>query len=69
MLNEILKRSKNISADIKAYVNEQEIRELVAVSCHFSQNCRQQVCNFHLSVVGIPSNLILSVKNIGCEGT
>ena len=59
-----------ISADVKADVKQQEIKELVAMSCNFlkevpsnSQNLKytiKQACTFHLILVSIPYNVILS---------
>ena len=61
-----------ISADVKAKIKNQEIKELVAYLIHFYkkylQNLKYNVkraCIFHLILVGIPSSLILSVKNRG----
>ena len=54
---------------------QQEIKVLVAVSYNFfkkyPQNLKYNVkrgCIFHLILVGIPSILILSVKNRGAGG-
>ena len=64
-----------ISADAKTDV-KQELKELVDVSYNFSQKSLlktlkynvKQACIFHLILVGIASNLILSVKNRGRGG-
>ena len=59
-----------ISADVKADVKQQEIKELVTMSCNFlkevpsnSQNLKyiiKQACTFHLILLSIPHNVILS---------
>ena len=72
MLNEVLKSCKKmIFANIKTDV-KQEIKVLVAVSYNFPQKhllCSvKRGCIFNLILVGIPSSLILSVKNIGVRG-
>ena len=63
MLNEVLKSCKKmISADIKTDA-KQEIKELVP-----SQNLKynvKQACIFNLILFGIPSSLILFVKDRG----
>ena len=59
------------SADAKANIKQQEIKDLVVVSCKFLQEvpskletqCNKGVHIFHLFLVGIPSIMILSVKN------
>ena len=54
--------------------NWQEIKELVATTCNFEKYLRnlkytvKQACIFRLILLGIPSNLILSVKNRGSGG-
>ena len=35
IMNKLLKYSKNISADVKAEVKQQEIKGLIAVNCKF----------------------------------
>ena len=60
-----------ISADAKANIKQQEIKDLVVVSCKFLQEVPSKfetqfnkgVHIFHLFLVGIPSIMILSVKN------
>ena len=59
-----------ISVYIKADLKQQEIKELVAIFCNISLKVPSklectinQACNFHLILLGIPSNLILYVKN------
>ena len=58
-----------ISAVVKTDVKQQEIKELVAISCKkYPQNCKytvKQACIFHLFLLGTPSNLILFIKNRG----
>ena len=63
-----------ISADVKADVKQQELKELVVVSFNFYKKylenlkCNvKQACIFHLILLGIPSSLILSVKSWGWE--
>ena len=34
-MNKLLKYCKNISADVKAEVKQQETKELIAVNCNF----------------------------------
>ena len=60
------------SADVKADVKQQKIKELVTKSCIFSyegpsklelQCAEQQVCVSHLFFLVIPANLALSIKN------
>ena len=63
-----------ISADVKSNIKQQEIKDLVAAS-YMLQIIRRstfktsskikRVCIFQLILVGIPSILILSVKNRG----
>ena len=64
--------SKILSADVKANVKQQEINYLVAVSYKFLQEVPSKLeiqCKkgmyFYLILVGIPSILILSLKNRG----
>ena len=75
MLDEVLKSCKKmISADIKADLKQ--IKELVDVILELltevpCQNLKynvKQACIFNLILVGIPSSLILSVKNRGRRG-
>ena len=66
-----------ISADVKSNIKQQEIKDLVAAS-YMLQIIRRstfktsskikRVCIFQLILVGIPSILILSVKNRGGGG-
>ena len=66
--------SDNVEANVKANVKQQEINHLVALSYKFFQEVpskREIQCkkgmSFHL-IFGIPSIMILSVKNRGvCE--
>ena len=58
-----------ISANVKADVKQQEIKELVDPSFNFYKKYFQnlecnvkQACIFHLILLRIPSSLILSVK-------
>ena len=60
-----------LPADIKTDA-KQKIKELVVVSYNFSQkyilktwNNLKQACIFYLILVGIPSSLILPIKNRG----
>ena len=62
-----------ISADVKTYVQQQEIKEVVAITFYkkYLQNLKynvKQACIFHLILSGITSNLLLSVKNSWCGG-
>ena len=64
-----------MSADVKADIKQQEIRDLVAYLTNFYkkylQNLKYNVkrgCIFHLMLVCFPSILILSVKNRGGGG-
>ena len=57
---------------VKDDVKQQEIKELVAISLTFYnkylQNSKynvKQVCIFYLILLGIPFNLILSIKSRG----
>ena len=59
-----------ISADVKSNIKQQEIIDLVAASYKLLEeitfktlNTIKKLCIFHLILVGIPSILILSVKN------
>ena len=62
-----------LSADVKANVKQYEIKELVAVNYKnfirsTLKNMKYNVnraCIFYLILVGIPSSLILSIKNRG----
>ena len=61
-----------VSAHVKADVKQQEIKELVAVSCNFLKKVPTKLeknlelaFNFHLILLGIQSNLILFVKKNG----
>ena len=63
---------KNISADVKAQVKQQEIKELIAVRCNFLQEVPSKLeiqykkgFFFHLILLGIPSSLILPFKERG----
>ena len=52
-----------ISADVKTDVKQQEIKELIAVSCKFLYKytlSELEICIFHLIFLGILSRLILS---------
>ena len=56
---------KMISADVKADVKQQEIKELVAVSYKFLYNyvnSKLEICIFHLILLGILCSLRLSVE-------
>ena len=64
-----------MSADVKASIKQQEIKDLVAHLTMFYkkylQNLKYHVkrgCIFHLILLGIPYILILSVKNRGEVG-
>ena len=71
MLKEVLKIcEKMMSADVKANIKQQEIKDLVTyltILCEkYLQNVKYNVnrgCIFRLILVGIPSTLILSIKN------
>ena len=59
-----------ISANIKSNKKQQEIKDLVAASYKLleemtfkTSNTIKKLCIFHLILAGIPSILILSVKN------
>ena len=59
-----------ISADVKADIKQQEIKELIAIFCNFFKKvpakleCTiKQTCIFYLILLGILPNLILYVKN------
>ena len=59
-----------MSANVKANIKQQEIKDLVAVSYIFFKKYPQSLkynrgCIFHLIFVGIPSILILFVNNRG----
>ena len=63
-----------ISADVKSNIKQQEIKDLVAASYKLQiirkstfkiSNKIKRVCIFHLILVGIPSILILPIKNRG----
>ena len=63
-----------VSAVVKA-VKQQEIKELVVVFCNFHKKYLQNLkCNvkqayiFHLTLLGIASSLILSIKSRGSGG-
>ena len=63
----------NNSADVKANISQQEIKYLVTyltILCKkYLQKCNiNRGCIFDLILVGIPSILILSVKNKGLRG-
>ena len=71
MLNEVLKSCKKlISANIKTEA-KQEIKALVAISYNSSQKYQnlkynvKRACIFNLIFDGIPSSLVLFVKNKG----
>ena len=71
MLNEVLKSCKKmISANIKTEA-KQEIKVLVAISYNSSQKYQnlkynvKRACTFNVIFDGIPSSLVLSVKNKG----
>ena len=52
-----------ISADVKTDVKQQEIKELVVVSCKFLCKyipSKLEICIFHLILLGILSRLIFS---------
>ena len=76
MLKEVLKIcEKMMSADVKANIKQQEIKDLVTyltILCKkYLQNLKYNVnreCIFHLILVGIPSTLILFIKNRGARG-
>ena len=76
MLKEVLKIcEKMMSADVKANIKQQKIKDLVnylTILCkNYLQNLKYNVnrgCIFHLILVGIPSTLILSIKNKGVWG-
>ena len=64
-----------MSADVKANIKQHEIKDLVTyltILCKkYLQNLKYNVnrgCIFHLILVGIPSTLILSIKNRGLGG-
>ena len=64
-----------VSADVKANIKQQETKDLVAYLTNFYktylQNLKYNVkrgCIFHLILVGIPSILILPVKDRGVGG-
>ena len=69
MLNEVLKSCKKvISADIKTGA-KQEIKDLFSEMP--SQNLKyteKLTCIINLILIGIPSSLILSIKEQGGEG-
>ena len=62
-----------ISAGVKSNIKQQEIKDLVAASYtnyykKYPQNFKcnvKRVCIYHLILFGIPSILVLSVKNSG----
>ena len=56
------KRWKNISADVKADVTQQEIKELVG-SYILQLTFKTWNTSFIVILLGVPSNLILFVKN------
>ena len=66
MLNKVLKNCKKMrSADVKVDVRQQEIKELITYKMYL-QNLKsnvKQVYIFDLILVGIPSSLLLSIKN------
>ena len=76
MLKEVLKIVKKMmSADVKANIKQQKIKDVVAyrtILCkNYLQNLKYNVnrgCIFHLILVGIPSTLILSIKIRGVRG-
>ena len=76
MLKEVLKIcEKMMSADVKANIKQQEIKDLVTyltILCKkYLQNLKYNVnrgCIFHLILVGIPSTFILFFKNRGIKG-
>ena len=76
MLKEVLKIcEKMMSADVKANIKQQEIKDLVTyltILCKkYLQSVKYNVnrrCIFHLILVGIASTLILSIKNEGLGG-
>ena len=59
-----------ISPDVKVDIKQQDIKELVAIFCHFLEKAPskvectiKQACTFHLVLLRILSNLILCVKD------
>ena len=66
MLNKVLKNCKKMrSADVQVDVRQQEIKELITYKMYL-QNLKsnvKQVYIFDLILVGIPSSLLLSIKN------
>ena len=76
MLKEVLKIcEKMMSADVNANIKEQEIKHQVTyltILCKkYLQNLKYNVnrgCIFHLILGGIPSTLILPIKNRGVRG-
>ena len=71
MLNKLLKCCKNISADVKVEVKQQEIKELVAVNYSFLQEVSSKLeiqykkGVFNLTLLGISTSLILPFKKRG----
>ena len=64
-----LKVVKMASSDVKADVNQNEIKELVAVSRKFLCKyilAKLEMCIFHLILLGILSSLRLPVENRAC---
>ena len=64
-----------MSADVKFNIKQQEIKDLVTYLTIFCKKYLQNVkynvnkgCIFHLTLVGIPSTLIFSIKNRGVRG-
>ena len=76
MVKEVLKIcEKMMSADVKANLKQQEIKDLVTylttLCKKYLQNLKYNVnrgCIFHLILGGIPSTLILPIKNRGIRG-
>ena len=67
MLDQVLNEIKNVStsADVKAVIKQQEVKELVVVACIFLMRSTfktwntmyHQACTFHLILLGISSSL------------
>ena len=66
---EFLKVVKMTSSDVKADVNQNEIKELVAVSRKILYKyilSKLEICIFHLILLGILSSLRLPFENMAC---